>query len=122
MQIDPSKSDPPERKRRRFQFSLRTLIIVITLLVCGYVAWQAKIVRERQTWQARWSENEFGSQNRDRLVSWGDSSQSPNFVRRWLGDSAKDIIVLPPTVSDEDKQTTLRLFPESLVVQMWKAP
>jgi hypothetical protein len=36
--------------RRRFQFRLRTLMILVTLLagVCGYIAWQAKIVKERK--------------------------------------------------------------------------
>jgi hypothetical protein len=36
--------------RRRFQFRLRTLMIVVTLLAvaCAYVAWQSKIVRERR--------------------------------------------------------------------------
>jgi hypothetical protein len=50
MQIDQPKSDPPKRKRRRFQFSLRSLLIVVTLLAvtCAYVGWQAKIVRERK--------------------------------------------------------------------------
>jgi hypothetical protein len=41
--------DPPKRNRRRFQFRLRTLMIVVTLLAVplGYVGWSAKIVRER---------------------------------------------------------------------------
>jgi hypothetical protein len=37
--------------RRRFQFRLRTLLIAVTLFAlipCGYVGWQAKIVRERK--------------------------------------------------------------------------
>src|SRR5690348_1919362 len=36
--------------RRRFQFRLRTLMIVVTLLAvaCAYIGWQAKIVRERR--------------------------------------------------------------------------
>ncbi len=35
-----------------FQFRLRTLMIVVTLLAVplGYVGWQAKIVRERKDW------------------------------------------------------------------------
>ncbi len=43
-------SKPPKRKRRWFQFSLRTLLIGVTLLAvaCAYVGWQAKIVRERR--------------------------------------------------------------------------
>jgi hypothetical protein len=50
MQTEPLKSDPPKRKRRWFQFSLRTLMIVVTLLALplGYVGWQARIVRDRK--------------------------------------------------------------------------
>jgi hypothetical protein len=42
-------SDQPS-PRRRIQFRLRTLMVVVTLLAvpCGYVGWQAKIVRERK--------------------------------------------------------------------------
>ena len=49
MQTEPIKAEPPKRKRR-FQFRLRTLLIGVTLLavVCGYVGWQAKIVKERR--------------------------------------------------------------------------
>jgi hypothetical protein len=48
MQTEPSKAEPP--KRRRFQFRIRTMMIVVALLAipCGYVSWQAKIVRERR--------------------------------------------------------------------------
>ena len=35
MQTEPSKADPPKRKRRWFQFSLRTLMIGVTLLAIG---------------------------------------------------------------------------------------
>ncbi len=36
--------------RRRFQFRLRTLMIVVAVVAipCAYVGWQAKIVRERR--------------------------------------------------------------------------
>jgi hypothetical protein len=39
MESEPPKADPPKRKHRWFQFSLRTLLIVVTLLaiLCGYV-------------------------------------------------------------------------------------
>ena len=36
MQTEPTKTDPPKRKRRWFQFSLRTLIIVT--LIGGVVS------------------------------------------------------------------------------------
>jgi hypothetical protein len=40
----------PKRERRWFQFSLRTLMIVVTLLAgpCAYVGWQANVVRHRR--------------------------------------------------------------------------
>jgi hypothetical protein len=43
-------ADPPKRKRRRFQFSLRTLMVGVTLLAvaCGYVALEARIAKERR--------------------------------------------------------------------------
>jgi hypothetical protein len=46
MQSELPNADPPKRKRRRFQFTLLSLPIVVTLLAipCGYVGWQAKIV------------------------------------------------------------------------------
>ena len=34
MEAEPTKVEPPKRKRRRFQFRLRTLMIVVTLLAC----------------------------------------------------------------------------------------
>ena len=40
MQTEPSKAEPPKRKRRWFQFSLRTLLIAVTMLSipCAYIA------------------------------------------------------------------------------------
>ena len=32
MQPEPPKAEPPKRRRRRFQFSLRTLLVVVTAL------------------------------------------------------------------------------------------
>ena len=52
MPTEPLKADPPKRKRRRFQFRLRTLLIGVTifcLVVGSYVAHEAKIVRERKS-------------------------------------------------------------------------
>ena len=50
---EPPNAEPPKRKRRWFQFSLRSLLIMVTLfcaVIGGYVRWQANIVKERQTW------------------------------------------------------------------------
>jgi hypothetical protein len=52
MQAEPLKAEPPKRKRRWFQFSLRTLLIGVTLLAvaCGFAAVvieNRKLIRER---------------------------------------------------------------------------
>ena len=76
----------PKRKRRRFQFRLRTLLIGVTLLAvpCGYVGWQAKIVRARiNEVENRFSENlDLG------LCIDGYSYEIPGtpWFRRLLGD------------------------------------
>ena len=47
MEAEPPKADPPKRKRRWFQFSLRTLMIGVTLLAAlsAAVTW---VIRDRQ--------------------------------------------------------------------------
>jgi hypothetical protein len=57
MEAEPPKADPPKRKRRWFQFSLRTLMILVTLLAvpCAYVGWQAPIVQERLGDKPTWA-------------------------------------------------------------------
>ena len=47
MEPEPSKVEPPRRKRRWFQFSLRTLLIVVALLavLCGTVTWVRLLIQ-----------------------------------------------------------------------------
>jgi hypothetical protein len=72
--------------RRRFQFRLRTLMIVVALLAvpCAYVGWQAAIVRVRLKILADFRDPPH-------IINWhtaylGDKSQAPGLLRRWLGD------------------------------------
>jgi hypothetical protein len=39
MHTEPTKAEPPKRKRRRFQFRLRTLMIVVIAVVFPLVFW-----------------------------------------------------------------------------------
>ena len=113
---------PPPR--RRFQFRLRTLMIVVTLFCVaagGYIGSQKKIVAERRAWLAHLQEEGYTARIGDIVISGGDQSE-PNIVRRWLGDKATFRISLPATLPDKDKETTLRLFPESTVTQTPNAP
>jgi hypothetical protein len=120
MQTESPKVDPPKRKRRWFQFSLRTLMIGVTLFCVvdgGYVGWQAKIVRARRAWLAHLATQRYQARIGDRVIYAGNGHGEPSIVRRWLGDKAILRISLPATVPDEDRETTLRLFPESNVTQ-----
>jgi hypothetical protein len=49
MEAEAPKADPPKRKRRWFQFRLRTLMIVVTLfcIAGGWLGNQVRIVWER---------------------------------------------------------------------------
>jgi cytoskeletal protein RodZ len=51
MHVEPPNADPPKRKRRCFQFSLRTLLIAVALvaLACSLSAGVARFWRERQS-------------------------------------------------------------------------
>jgi hypothetical protein len=108
MQTEPSKAEP-KCKRRWFQFSLRTLMIAVTLLAVpmGYFGWQAKNVGEREAFL----------ENRHYLP--GESSpfepvQAP-WMLRLLG--AKPIYHV--TVwSKVDAERAASLFPEAIVEDM----
>jgi hypothetical protein len=137
-----AESSPP---RRRFQFRLRTLMIGVTLFAlipCGYVGWQAKIVRERKATFSRLisDPNDFGiayavwprSDNvetvgrlyngllpldtRDSMIQWG-SRERPSPICRWLGEP--DVCVLAIYISADDQTTDVdrlsEIFPKALI-------
>jgi hypothetical protein len=114
--------------RRRFQFRLRTLMIVVTVFAVplGYVGWQAKIVRERQAWHREEDVPVFAfGAGGPTEVMRGNPAEGPGSVRRWLGDSAKDTIFMPQSASDEDIRGARVLFPEATIqyyLQPWNGP
>jgi hypothetical protein len=104
MQTEPPKADPPKRKRRRFQFSLRTLMIAVTLLAVpfAYVGWQATIVRERKAWK----------DNPKFYVEMGQQVPSNlPWIRRLLGDSDCSWIIADDSVSDAELDACRAAFP-----------
>src|SRR5690348_7897587 len=75
MEAEPPVPAPPKPNRRRFQFRLRTLMIGITLFAlipCGYIGWQAKIVRDRQAWTAHLAARGFVPRIGDVVIRPGD--------------------------------------------------
>ncbi len=95
------------RKRRWFQFSLRTLMTVVTLLAVplGYVGWQAKIVSERKAML----DIENGHLMEEAEVGGHKDAAIP-LIRRWLGDHFCSSIFLKQEAELERYQEA---FPEA---------
>ena len=109
MLTEPSKAEPPNRKRRWFQFSLRTLLIGVTLVAvpCAYVGWQAKIVSERKTMR------EWMALNGGWVVTDTRPDKQPPLIRRWLGDEPIAVIVFQHPIKPPNEQAVRAMFPEA---------
>jgi hypothetical protein len=108
--VEPLKPDPP--KRRRFQFRLRTLMIVVTLLAVplGYVGWQAKIVRERRSMLGTID----AAGGRYLAINVGDlpaGMTGPGWIRRFLGDVA--VVEIDFHASSLSQDDLKEKFPEA---------
>ena len=117
MQSEPPKPDPPKRKRR-LQFRLRTLMIVVTLFAlipCGYVGWQAKIVRERRAALAELAmrDGQFGVWTVPALADIHE--RTIPMLARWMGDRAIFWIIYKRGTTDDEIRRLRELFPEALV-------
>jgi hypothetical protein len=110
MQSDPPKADPPKRKRRWFQFSLRTLMIGVALLAvpCGYLEWQAKIVRERRAF----CNSHIG------LYDFYDTSPRHRlpWLRKILGDDVYCVVALPIESPKAERALVAEVFPEAEIL------
>ncbi len=109
MDADPPISDPPKRKRRWYQFSLRTLLIGVSLLaaICGYVKRQYEIVQERQS---------FFEQSVS-VSCAGTNPEGPDvpWIRSLLGDRGYAVIGLVSDTERAERQRAAVLFPEALI-------
>jgi hypothetical protein len=116
MTTDRHKADTPQRKRRCVQFSLRTLLIGVTLLAVplGYFGWQAKIVRHRS-----WVLSHFGNRKWPAVVPgelW-ESQESLPWIRRVVGDRAHSRLEVDRTVPESDFIAIKDAYPEASVVR-----
>ena len=122
MEAEPPQADRPKRKRRWFQFNLRTLMIGVTLLAvaCGYFAWQARIVWERKATKDWVRAN--GGYFPDSTVSAGLSRNMPqrwsgSWIRGSLGDCDAVYVVVPNGTSDEQFCRVKEVFPDAEVTR-----
>ena len=91
-------------------------MIVVTLLagVCAYVAWQAKIVRERKVMLAQ-IESAGG------YWTWQiptDPRPTVSWLRQLLGDEPRQFLYLSPTTSAEDRLRISVLFSETTIIEL----
>ncbi len=85
MQTEPSTAAPPTRHRRWFQFSLRSLLIFITMLAIGAGLLSQRIARKRKEWDAVQAILKLGASVRfDRDISDANAT-GPSWLRGFLG-------------------------------------
>lgn len=112
------------------RFSLRTLLLLITLLgsVCGYVGWQWRIVQERRELSSRnWEQLGYGSSSAGeadqqgmeamyvRVLEGIQRTPDINWLRSMLGDQWQPWIIMPVGTTPEELARAQRLFPESQI-------
>jgi len=104
-------------KRRWFRFSLRGLLVVVTVLGC-WLGWEVSAVHQRRSMAQRF-EAEGGFVEvwtSDLEVQYGyEPGRGPKISgwRRWLGDRAYNFITLPPSSTKPDFMRARALFPEA---------
>ena len=102
-------------RRHRFQFRLRTLMIVVTafcMVVGGYTVNERRLVNERRDYLN--SNRIYSSSFRiPAYYAKGDKSKAPSDIRLLLGDKAQWEVFVDREASEETKRAVAALFPES---------
>jgi hypothetical protein len=120
-------------------------MIGVTLLAipCGWLGWQARIVRERKAMLAE-TKSDWGGRGLvevltdartveyhlsrpygpgwlwkkgTRLLASGDDNNEPSKIRRWLGDETIRALMLGYETTSSDASRIVELFPEANVYQ-----
>jgi len=111
MHDKPNTAASEKPRRRWFQFRLRTLLIGMMLLAvpCGYMGWQAKIVRERK------GVLELVVQQGGTISPLINAPPDdlPPLVRRLLGDEPIGLIEFQQPITTEELQSIAAAFPEA---------
>jgi phenolic acid decarboxylase len=105
--------------KKPFQFRLRTLMIVVTLLAmpCWYAAGQRRIVIARAGFERDHPEINICWQN-DAIEQWGRPRFEVPWMRRLLGDRTATGIVILNDASADDVEAAKRLFDEAEVIDL----
>jgi hypothetical protein len=112
-------------RRSIFRFSLRSLLVVVTLVAC-WLGWESSVVRHRKAVRQEASKTlafQFLTA-REWLERWSPTTTAPprvasvRLVRRWLGDEAIQTIEYNKrygNVTDDELARLKRTFPEAEV-------
>jgi hypothetical protein len=97
-----SSSTPPERKRRWFQFSLRTLLIVITAYCVfgGWIGHETAIARQREAVR-KWIERQGGTCG---VWPGHEGEDQPSFLRPC------SMVDVPHSMSADDVELIREVF------------
>jgi len=111
---------PLDGRRRWFQFSLRTLFVVVTVSAV-WLGWELKFIRDRKALRKSIVDGggtvQMASYHRD--IGFDPKYPGAPVMppwRRWLGDEPIGCAVLPPGSSKIVLARATRTFPEALVV------
>jgi hypothetical protein len=115
---------PLLRKRRWLSYSIRTLLIAVTIL-CVWLGWQWRIVNERRELRSL-IESRGGSLTNSSIESAGANPfvaangppppKDPPYFRRWLGDQSVRSITYPQgSLTAGELDSVGHSFPEAII-------
>ena len=109
METEPTKAEPPKRRRRWFQFSLRALL-VFTLICAIPCAWLGRrIERKRQELAAVEAIRKSGGEVGYAGYDYGEEPSGPAWLRTLLGENFFDEIVTADIATD-DAMANAKMF------------
>jgi hypothetical protein len=126
MEAEPPKADPPERKRRWFQFSLRSLLLAVTAFGV-WLGWESHVVRERKAALEEIKRTGGAADSVAYLCEIFERFQQPRpneasatipFFRAWFGDEPIAIIRVAIDAPPGEEKRIAILFPEAKVKRM----
>jgi len=106
--------------RRWWNYSLRTLLVAVTVISC-YLAYQKSVVRSRQLMlqeiKAKFEGHVTTAAERTSLgiVVPGEKPVTVPLIRRWLGDEAIYSVTVYHGINADKRERIARLFPEASV-------
>jgi hypothetical protein len=106
------------RGRRWYRFSLRGLLLAVTLLAV-WLGWNVNTIRQRRAaiadWQLRGGGVYSQKDSADDLFGPAPVKHELPLVRRLLGDEAISNVFLPPEATSAELETAAKLFSEAYV-------